>query len=299
MEPIVLFSDMGISARNFLHRVRPQRRWLINRSATLMLSASHGDVSITSAAALSPLAMRRLSSARAKRTSFARSSARLYCGAQAIVADAFINVLSPSFAAHERPAVDLTQTHAAAPARPRTQPAYTGRLVSCRLTLDPSAVASDAWSSYVTPGAAVNVNLRRRCARSDVFLAGNPCAELDNREPATRSRSAQRRGVRDGRDVVAGLGIRHARASVLGGARRGVPGSGEGPMLGLERRLDGGEGGQRPLKGVAIVGGHHAGAQERAAGRHGRMHGNVGEHPRVVESAPQKRRLPIVAHHDG
>ena len=43
MDPIVFVSDIGIDARNLRHRVRPQRCWLISRSAIDMLSASQGQ----------------------------------------------------------------------------------------------------------------------------------------------------------------------------------------------------------------------------------------------------------------
>ena len=60
IEPIVLVSDIGIDARNRRQRVRPQRCWLISRSAIAMLSASHGHsstISATVALALGHLAL--------------------------------------------------------------------------------------------------------------------------------------------------------------------------------------------------------------------------------------------------
>ena len=42
-EPIVFVSDSDAWARNRRQRVLPQRRWLIRRSASVMLSACHGD----------------------------------------------------------------------------------------------------------------------------------------------------------------------------------------------------------------------------------------------------------------
>src|SRR3954454_24800357 len=84
MEPMVLVSDIEIDARNLRQRVRPQRCWLMSRSAITMLSASHGDLSTISAADSSPSATSRLSSALASRTRFARSSARMCCGAGAV-----------------------------------------------------------------------------------------------------------------------------------------------------------------------------------------------------------------------
>ncbi len=54
IEPTVFFSDIGTCARNLRQRVWPQRRWLISRSATAMLSASHGQSRMTSATVISP-----------------------------------------------------------------------------------------------------------------------------------------------------------------------------------------------------------------------------------------------------
>src|SRR5262249_19239724 len=48
--PIVLLSDIGTWARSLRHRWCPQRRWLSSRSETVIVSASHGEVRITSAA---------------------------------------------------------------------------------------------------------------------------------------------------------------------------------------------------------------------------------------------------------
>jgi hypothetical protein len=78
IEPTVLVSDIGTSARNLRARFSPQRRWLVSRSQTAMLSASHGHSRITCATPISPVAILRLSSARARRTLLARSSARMY-----------------------------------------------------------------------------------------------------------------------------------------------------------------------------------------------------------------------------
>ena len=91
IEPTVFFSDIGICARNLRQRVWPQRRWLMSRSATAMLCASQGHSRITSATSTSSTATLRLSSARARRTSLARASARMCCGAMvAIGAVAFM-----------------------------------------------------------------------------------------------------------------------------------------------------------------------------------------------------------------
>jgi hypothetical protein len=78
IEPTVLVSDIGTSARNLRQRFSPQRRWLVSRSATAMLSASQGHSKITCATLSSPVAILRLRSARAKRTLLARSRARMY-----------------------------------------------------------------------------------------------------------------------------------------------------------------------------------------------------------------------------
>src|SRR3954470_4656421 len=84
MEPIVLVSGIRIVPRHRWPRVRPQRCWLISRSPIDMLSASHGHVTTTSATVISPSATWRLSSARARRTRLACSSARMCCGAGAV-----------------------------------------------------------------------------------------------------------------------------------------------------------------------------------------------------------------------
>ena len=78
--PMCLFSGMCRSARQRRLRSAPQRRWLVSSSPTGMLVASQGVATITSAARSWPAATRRLSSARAKRTRFARSKASRRCG---------------------------------------------------------------------------------------------------------------------------------------------------------------------------------------------------------------------------
>ncbi|HEY2767322.1 MAG TPA: hypothetical protein VGI76_03650 [Solirubrobacteraceae bacterium] len=78
IDPTVLVSDIGTSARNLRARFSPQRRWLVSKSATAMLSASQEQSKITSATLNSPVAILRLSSARARRTLLARSRARMY-----------------------------------------------------------------------------------------------------------------------------------------------------------------------------------------------------------------------------
>jgi hypothetical protein len=84
--PSILVSPMWCRARNFLHLVVPQRRWLISSSPIAHVSASSGGSRMTSAAAASPSAILRFSSARANRTAFALSSARSRCGAGLTVA---------------------------------------------------------------------------------------------------------------------------------------------------------------------------------------------------------------------
>ena len=58
--------------RNLLQRDVPHRRWLVSSSAIVMLAASHGHVRMTSPTVTAPTPTLRLSSARARRTSFAR-----------------------------------------------------------------------------------------------------------------------------------------------------------------------------------------------------------------------------------
>ena len=84
--PTGFVSVIWLRERNFLHLVLPQRRWLISRSTIAQLVASSGGATITSAAATSPCAIRRLSSARASRTALARSRARSRCGSGGIIA---------------------------------------------------------------------------------------------------------------------------------------------------------------------------------------------------------------------
>ena len=84
--PSILVSLMWCRPRNFLHLVVPQRRWLISSSPIAHVSASSGGSRMTSAAAASPSAILRFSSARANLTVFARSSARSLCGAGLTVA---------------------------------------------------------------------------------------------------------------------------------------------------------------------------------------------------------------------
>jgi hypothetical protein len=84
--PSVLVSLMWYRARNFLHLVPPQRRWLLSTSPISQVSAASGGSRMTSAAEASPSAIRRFSSARASLTALARSSARSRCGAGVTVA---------------------------------------------------------------------------------------------------------------------------------------------------------------------------------------------------------------------
>jgi hypothetical protein len=77
-DPRVLVSGMCRWTSSLWQRVAPHLRWLISRSATVMLCASQGHSRITSAASSSPVAILRLSSARASRTLLARSRARMY-----------------------------------------------------------------------------------------------------------------------------------------------------------------------------------------------------------------------------
>src|SRR3954447_22374867 len=81
---MVLVSVIEIDVRNRRQRERPQRCWLISRSAIVMLSASQGHVSTIWATVASPSATWRLSSARASRTRLACASARMCCGPGAV-----------------------------------------------------------------------------------------------------------------------------------------------------------------------------------------------------------------------
>src|SRR4051794_16945487 len=81
-----LFSGSPSDSSSRRQRALPQRRWLIRRSLSSMLAASHGHSSTTSAAVLSCAATCRFSSALARRTRFACSSAFRCCGAASIVA---------------------------------------------------------------------------------------------------------------------------------------------------------------------------------------------------------------------
>ena len=83
IDPMVLFSGIGMAASTVRALVQPQRRWLVRRSATSMLFASHGRLRMTSATASFPSATRRLRFARASLTLFARSSARCVAGSVA------------------------------------------------------------------------------------------------------------------------------------------------------------------------------------------------------------------------
>src|SRR3954447_23888472 len=81
---MVLVSVIEIDVRNRRQRERPQRCWLMSRSAMVMLSASQGQSSTIWATLASPSATWRLSSARASRTRLACASACMCCGAGAV-----------------------------------------------------------------------------------------------------------------------------------------------------------------------------------------------------------------------
>ena len=72
-------SEIRNWTKNARDRWRPQPRWLRSRSTSNMLAVSDGDVRRTSPTLTCPPPTRRLSSARAVRTSLARSSARKGC----------------------------------------------------------------------------------------------------------------------------------------------------------------------------------------------------------------------------
>ena len=93
IDPTVLVSDSGTADKYWRQRVRPQRRWLIKSSLTVIFSIGEGQRRITSAALTVPSAIWRLSSARARRTSLARCRARMHCGPPPTVVVAFITPL--------------------------------------------------------------------------------------------------------------------------------------------------------------------------------------------------------------
>ena len=91
-------------------------------------------------------------------------------------------------------------------------------------------------------------------------------------------------------------GLQRGRA----GWERGLwPRQWQGPVLGLEGLLDLAERAQRAVERRAVVRGHHARAQQRAARRHRGVQRDVDEHAGVVERAPQQHGLPVVLDQHG
>ena len=82
-------SEIRDFARNRRHRVTPQRRWQARRSATVMLSTSHGPSSRTCPTSVSPAAISRFNAARARRTLLARARATRCCGSGVVAVAVF------------------------------------------------------------------------------------------------------------------------------------------------------------------------------------------------------------------
>jgi hypothetical protein len=194
--PNILVSLMWCRARNFLHLVVPQRRWLISSSPIAHVSAASGGSRMTSAAAASPSAILRFSSARANRTAFARSSARSRCGAGLTVAvsDIWCFVSShPSAWAdldfYERAGVNWTPSRGSCtahcfsarrsarfvvhprfrPSLPFRPPALLGRLGRGR--------------SYAIRADNSNVTSAGHALRACFFCERAPCASVDKAAP--------------------------------------------------------------------------------------------------------------------
>src|SRR5450755_4080898 len=85
---------MLLRVRNLWHLVLPQCRWLISRSPIGQLRAASGHARMTSAAETSPMAIVRLSAARASRISLARPSARKRCGSEVFRAVSVMYLIS-------------------------------------------------------------------------------------------------------------------------------------------------------------------------------------------------------------
>src|ERR1700730_3909121 len=232
-----------------------------------MLSASHGQSRITSATSTSPVATRRLSSARASRTLFARSRASMYCGlAGAIVAVAFIWHLPVAaawlVAAHNM----LTRVvRSWRPSGRREPPASPRDLCpypySQALGRTPTVVQS-ALRSYDSPGRPVNSVATLPTLEATFLVGAGTCEEMD--------KSPSPSGVAGSVDA----------------------GPGKWTVLGLELALDPLEHIERPVEGGPVVGSHHARAQQRPARRHRRMQRAVREDAPVVEGPPEQRSLP-------
>ena len=117
-----------------------------------------------------------------------------------------------------------------------------------------------------------------------------------------RGRAAEpQRVVAERLELGHDAGARLVAAPDAEAAEPGLHGAGEGqgPVLGLEALLDLAERGQRAVERRAVVRGHHARAQQRAAGRHGGVQRDVDEHAGVVERAPQQHGLPVVLDQHG
>ena len=71
---------------------------------------------------------------------------------------------------------------------------------------------------------------------------------------------------------------------------------GEGAVFGFERRLDLCERAEGAVERLVVVCGHHAGAEQSTARRHGGVQSDVHKHSGVEQRAPQQSCLPVVAY---
>src|ERR1700730_8770423 len=147
-----------------------------------MLCASQGQARVTSATSISSVATLRLSSARARRTWLARSNARMYCGAGAIVAVAFILTLPVAVANLPRRNILAWVFDGA---RSMYSVWYSPGL-SCllfpegsnprwRLRANPETVMQSAPARYASVGLAVNRPPAVRTLEATFFLALVTC----------------------------------------------------------------------------------------------------------------------------
>ena len=72
--------------------------------------------------------------------------------------------------------------------------------------------------------------------------------------------------------------------------------SGKWAVLSFEARLDRFERRQRVIESGAVMGCHHARSQQGAAWRDGGVERGVDEYTCVVERAPEKHCLPVIAY---
>src|SRR3954452_14845831 len=275
MDPTVLFSDMGIACSNRRQRVLPQRRWLVSTSETVMDADSHGHSRMTCAALISPSAIWRLSSARARRTSFARANARRCCGAGAIVAAAFICPPCRPTSSWGGVLLVMCVLASGMPTGPASSSGQRTNLPrKARSPVpgpQPRCDVSDAGATVCEPPSGVQDVKGRKIRSERLFSSVQYLCIREQGSPTDRTpeRTFERRP-----DVLSGV-AGGAPPAVLAGAR-------ERAVLGLVRGLHGGEGLERALERRPVVRGHDARAQQCTARRHGRMQCDVDEHAGVV-----------------